>query len=303
MARKTLEKWIAEAINDPDKDGKLTKFVLVHMIGGTQQQEIHTCKLQGVDVIPKDLAEMFQGKADTQAQDLDGRQLFQLLAYYQTKDPEARFPFVCQRQVDPTHGGLMTEPPDERGQLMQNMRHKEQAYTALSGMIGQVYQRQAVMDSHSLRIIEAQANQINNLTAENFQNFGMIKELIFKLADDTHQHRMEEIRGQQSADTRKQVIGMLPALANSLTDREVFPIAAEDTALINSLVENLDEEQGKQFPAFLQSMGVNPVLLGPLASRITKALTAKREKAATIQKVSKTYRGTPELDIGGGSDE
>ncbi len=295
--RTTLDKWIADAINDPDKDGrKISQIMLVHM-QGTQQQELHTFKFAGVQTTPKELADMFRGKAETYSQDLEGRQMFQLLAYYGTAESEARHPFVVQKAADPTAGGLMTEPPDATGQTMQMMRHKESAHTAISGLLGQVYARQQAMDNHSLRMIEQLSTMNNHLTAENFQNFGMIKELLFKLADDTHKQRMDEMQFQRASETRKKLIGMVPALANTLTGREVFPLAAEDTAIVESVAENITE---KQIEGLMQ-LGLPPELLGMLASRVQKHLAKKREEQEERARLP-AFRGTAEADIGGGDD-
>ena len=302
MARTTLDKWISDAINDPDKDAKISQIMLVHMQGGHQQLEIHTFKFAGVTTTPKELADMFRGKAETYAQDLDGRQMFQLLAYYGKGESEARHPFVCTRATDPTQGGLMTEPPDATGQTMQNMRHKESAHTAISGLLGQVYARQQAMDNHSMRMIEQLSQMNSHLTAENFQNFGMIKELIFKLADDTHKYRIDEVKAQQSAETRKQLMRMAPALLNSVTGREVFPQATEDTALIESIVENLQPDQTEMLPMVLQNLGIPAALLGPLMARITKSLARRREEQEARAQLPK-FNGSPEADIGGGSNE
>ncbi len=299
MARTTLEKWIADAITDPDKDGrKLTQITLVHMQGGHQQVELHTFKFKlAMEVTPTDLANMFRGKAETYSQDLDGRQMFQLLAYYNQKEPEARHPFViAAKAIDMSTAGLMTEPPDATGQAMQNMRHKENAHTSIQGLIGQVYARQQAMDNHAVRMVEQQAAIINQLTAENFNNFGMIKDLIFQLADNGHKYKMEEVKAEQAAKTRSQLLGLVPALTNSLTGREVFPQSTEDTAIIEAVVDNVSEEQIQT----LMSLGLPDVILGPLANRIAKAM-AKRREAEEARAALPRYKGSASDDVGGGT--
>lgn len=289
MARKTLDRWIDEAMTDPEKK-RITRFTLVHMVG-MQYQEIHTVRFTdkgGHEA--KSLATMFRGKAETYSQDLPGVQTFVLWAYYGAEEPEARMPFMVNVEMDSRGAsGLSTEPPTEQGQTMQKMRQSE-------AMFQQVYRRQQTMDEFSLRMIEVQGKMIDRLLHENMDHIKIATDMLVNQQLNDHTRRMEALQFERSTSERKKWMQFAPVLINTLLGKEVFPQSTEDTALIEGLAESVDEELlGK-----LMGVGIPDALMGPLASRVQRALEKKRKETEAIRALP-VYRGKPEDDITGGT--
>src|SRR5438045_297633 len=124
MARKPLDIWIKEALTDPDKDGQVSAFSLVHVVG-IKEEEVHTCKIgPGRNWTPQDLAKLFKNKAETFAQDMPSMQTFKLLGFWGTDtEPRAKHMFTVAGQAEENHG--VTEPPTKEGRIMQDMRVTE----------------------------------------------------------------------------------------------------------------------------------------------------------------------------------
>ncbi len=288
MARKTLDRWIDEAMSDPEKK-RITRITLVHMVG-MQYQEIHSVRFSdkgGHEA--KTLATMFRGKAETYCQDLPGVQTFVLWAYYGAEEPEARQPFMVNVQADPGTMGLSTEPPTETGEKMQRMRQNE-------AMFQQVYRRQQTMDDFSLRMIDIQGKMIDRLMHESMDNMRIATELMVKSQLDNHTQRMQEAAYIRSSEERKKWLEFAPVLINTLLGKEIFPQSTEDTVLIETLANAVDEDMlGK-----LMGVGIPDAMMGPLAARVAKAMEKKRTEAEKIKQLP-VYRGKPEDDVTGGT--
>jgi hypothetical protein len=290
MARKSLDKWIDEAMSDPDKK-RITRLTLVHMVG-MQYQEIHTFRFseKGGDDAKK-LATMFRGKAESYAQDLPGVQTFVMWAYYGAEEPEARQPFMVNVQADPGTMGLSTEPPTETGDKMQRMRQGEM-------MFQQVYRRQQTMDDFSIRMIDMQGKMIDRLMHESMDNMRIATEMMVRSQLDNHTQKMEAMRYERSTEERKKWLQFAPVLVNTLLGKEVFPQSTEDTALIEGIAESVDE----QLLGKLMGVGIPDALMGPLAARVAKAMEKKRVEAEKVKQLP-VYRGKPEDDITGGQGD
>lgn len=286
--RKSLDKWIHEAITDSDKDTTLTQITLYHM-RGMQPIEIHTWKVRpGAD--PKQVAEMFQDKANAYAQDLEGNQMFNLMAFYGKSTPEAQMPFAVRVEADVHNSGLSTEAPTDQGERQQRMRWTEM-------QLGQVYRRQQVMDEHSIRMIERQSQMIDSLMAERFTAANMIVEMMTRQMDNNHRLEMERLQYQRQSEERQKLLQLAPALVNSLTGKEVFPQTAADSALIDTIATSLDENH----LAKLMELDLPPALMGPLAERVLKA-RQKKEQEEAARRALPSYKGDPADDVKGGAE-
>jgi hypothetical protein len=291
--RQSLADWIREAMLDPDKDGKISMLSLVHMAGttnqfGQQQLEVHSTKLApGVAAAPADLAALFQGKAESYAQDLPGVQSFCLLAFYAgSSEPQARHPFLITGKVD-FEGGA-TETPDPRGEKQQSMRHSEM-------LIQQVYRRQQVMDDYSIRLLERANNTVAQLSNENREMFAIFKEMMMEKVMGEHNREMERLKYERETEERKKWLSFAPALVNTILGREVFPQASADTALIETIAESLSMEDVGRLAA---ANVIKPEILGPLYARFEQAekkRLAKIEERKRLMPPSKN----PENEAGG----
>jgi hypothetical protein len=298
MARKSIAKWIDEALTDRDKDGPISAIALVHMVG-QQRQELHTIKMGATgNYTGEALEKILKGKAETYAQDLDGVQTFALLAFYGGTDtPQAILPFKVLADVNPGTAGLATEPPTAEGRVQQQMRWNDT-------LLSQVYARQAAMDNHAIRMMEQQnvmlqrsQAMLDKVMADNMEGFTIIKELLNERAIGQHNHAMEQLKYQRNTQEREKILKFAPVLINTILGKEIFPQSMADTALIESIAENLDESMiGK-----LAEVGLPQELMGPLAARVMKAMEDKEKREAAASKVLPAYKGPAEEDIGGGT--
>lgn len=285
MARKSLEQWINEALVDKEKGAPLSALVLAHM-QGAQRLEIHTQRINAANTqTGKDLASLFRDKAEAYAQDLVGVQNFCLMAFYGKNEPEAYQPFLIHGTSD--FGGMATEPPNEQGRVQQGMRHNEM-------FIGQIFRRQQVMDDHAIRMIEAMSRREEALRHENMEAFNIIKELLMREGNMQHERQMAALQYARESEERKKWLSFAPALINTVAGREVFPQATSDTALIEQIIENLDENVIEKLGAVIP-----PTLWGPLSARMEQAMKKKRLEQEAMKGLP-VFAGSPEKDIEGG---
>jgi hypothetical protein len=287
--RTTLDAWIQDAMTDPDKE-RITRFTLVQM-QGTGHLEIHTYKFasEKSSADPKQLANMFRGKAETYAQDLPGVQTFNLWAYYGKEEPEARQPFTVNVAIDPMAGGLYTEPPTDQGLTMQKMRQNE-------ALMQQVYRRQQVQDEWVIRWAEMQSRENERLRREGIDREQIMLDMMRQNILNDHTMRMDALKYHRETEERKKWLQFAPALVNQLLGTEIFPQSTEDSALIEGIAEHISEDHLKM----LGSLGIPDALLGPLAGRVQKALKAKREENETMRALP-MYKGSGEDDVTGGA--
>jgi hypothetical protein len=289
--RKTLDKWIEEAIKDEEKEGGISQLALVHMVG-QQQEELHTTKFSsGKSWTARQLAEMFRDRALTYCQDLPGNHTFCLFAFYGGRsEPEAKHPFMIHSQADSAMISG-TEPPTPEGRMMQSMRQSDNIFN-------QVYRRQQTLDDFSLRFMAVQNDFLEKTLQDNREMFTIMKDMMANAALNQHQHRMEEMKYERSTEERKKFITFLPALVNTILGKEVFPQSTEDTALIESIADSLTEEDVAKVASV-----VKPEMLGPLMARVEKALVKKRqaaEKDVELRRLTSGVGGrNPEADAAG----
>lgn len=298
MARKSLAKVIDEALVDPDKDGPISAIALVHMVG-QQRKELHTVKLgKTSNASGEALEKLLKGKAHTYAQDLDGVQQFALLFFYGGKDTEQAIqPFKVLPEINPETAGLSTEAPTPEGRMQQRMRWDD-------ALQMQVYRRQQAMDDHAIRVMEQQdrmlarsQGMVESLMKENMECFTIVKELLNERSLGQHNHAMEQLKFARDTEERGKLLKFAPVLINTILGKEVFPQSTADTALIETIAENLEPEH----IAKLAEIGLPPQLMGPLSARVMKAMEDKEKREAAANKQLPGYSGPAEQDIGGGT--
>ena len=287
MARKTITQWISEALNDPDKEAKCSSFVLVHK-QGTNDVEVHTTRLtDGRQFTSDDLGRMFQGKANVYAQDLQGVQTFNLLAFYGTTQPEARFPFLVNSSPDAFSSGLATEAPTAEGRLQQRMRHDEM-------VLQQTYRRQEQLDSSCMRLIDNLSSRMLSVMHENAEAFNLIKELLMSQASRDHEFRLKEQEALQKAEERKVLMKFAPALMNVVAGKDIFPQSTQDTAIVEMLAEQIPEDQFRMLVSILK-----PEVAAPLTARFEQILREKRETAEEAKKTAIVLSANGEAEAAG----
>lgn len=297
MARKSLEKWISEALDDPDKEGKLQAMSLVHY-QGSSQIEVHSMKfVDGTNYNPQTIANTFNGKAETDCQNLVGMQQYCILAFYGgSVQPGARFPMLIDGEAGGKFNGLSTEGPDPKGQTQQAMRLTETIVKGSFGILSSVQHFQQ-------EFMRSTVQENRELRTENREMLGIMKEVLLQQTQLSHEQRMKEAEVAGNLELKKTLFKAIPVLTNQLTGKEVFPQSSEDTALIEMMAEHMDPEK---VAAFLPMLGIPAAAQGALMSRLTRYMQEKREGQERIKAIA-GGNTSAELDFptqsGNGSDE
>ncbi len=242
-------------MSDPDKEGSCIALSLVHMVGASDK-EIHTVRLIGKALLHRDLADLFQKKADAYSQDLPGVQTFCLLAFYgdNDKEPQARHPFTVTGDLGLGDGsGLLTEPPTQNGLLQQMMRHTE-------SMVQLTYRATAQVQDTLIRSNDSQARQIHDLQEENYRMLEVLKTYILDRENHRHDHEMKELEYQRSSAERQKWLALAPSLVNQILGKQIFPQNTEDSALIEAAAEHLSREDMQKLAAKLPQEIMLPLL-------------------------------------------
>jgi hypothetical protein len=277
MAIKSLEKWISEAMDDPDKEGKLTLMSLMHFQGAAQI-EVHSKQfVSGTNYESAQVAAMFQGKAETDAQNLIGMQSYVILAFYGgRKSAEARFPLLIDGEGGVKFNGLSTEGPTATGSLQQGMRLTESIVKGVFGMLSNIqhYQQQFMSEM---------AHENRQLRQENRDAWSVMKEIMMDQTKLQHEQRIKEMEIRAGLELKQTLMKAAPILTNQLLGKEVFPQSAEDTAFIEMLAEKLDPEQAK---TLLPLLGLSPTAQGALFNRLARYHKEKREGEERVQAIT-----------------
>lgn len=282
IRRKSLESWIEDALSDPDKvdaNGNRRECIamaLMH-VSGESYKEIHNVKfIAGKDYTANKLYQVFKGRADAYSQDLPGVQMFQLVALYAGgTEPEAYQPFQVMGKV---HQELGSEAPDDRGERQQRMRWND-------GLLAQIFRRQEQLDMASMRMIEAQNRHIETMgqrfTAvftEHVEALEILKNLMVEKESKQQEYAMQQLQYDRETKQREAYLKMLPAVANTLFGREIFPVGTQDTAILELAAKSLNEEQAMQLASILP-----PEVSGILFSRFSAIIDQKRKESQIKQ--------------------
>lgn len=261
MGKLTLDQWIAEALNDPEKDGRCTSIACVHRVG-MSDEEVYAIKLnEGRSLDPKALAEIFLHKAKTQVQDIPGTQLFYLYAFYGDRaQPQAKLPFRIN--TDSELGLGTTEPPTEQGARQQGMRFSEVAFKNQQFVIEKLSGMVDTLMRHQMNAIQS----VHDATE-------LAQRVILEKASAAHDFRMKELEYQRSTEERKMLMKYAPIAVNALMPGTI-PVESSDSALVEMVIEKLSNNP----QAIQQLAGVlPPEIMGPLAQRANKYLQEKHE--------------------------
>ena len=298
--RQSLAAWFHEAITDVDKGPgvKILALVMTHRTSHQTEVELHKYSFGGRTLTPVELETLFMGKARSYAQDLSGVQTFNMLAFYGdpehpelATEPGARHPFLVGPvgQGDGANG-MATEEPTPQGERAQRMRQNEMGFL-------QSFEHQRHVNALLLQFAQMQAGQVAALTQRCIDQSEIVHDAILREGDRRHAHEMELAKYTRSSAERDRLLRMVPPLANTLTGREIFPIATTDTALIETLIDNFTPEIGEK----LASAGLPMPLMAALMDRFAKHEKQKEE----IRKAAENMLPAADTgadDAGGGPD-
>lgn len=302
--RTSLEEIIRTMIADGEaghKEGKCIAFAVVRSVAGSAGKEVDKLKLSegGRNWSAAEVAERFEARTRTDAQDLPGVQTYVLKAFYSvhTGEPGAEHCFAVNGRLQgfDDQGNLLTEPATPAGQQMQNMRQAEIIVQRTFGIVTTIFEEQR-LERQELRA------ELREVKIEGREMFSLLQKAAMDAVELSHKKRMEELEYQRASQERLLGMKMLPALANTFTGREVFPQATQDTALMEGLITALASADDMQVK-FLLGM-LPPELGGPVADRVQKALKGRQAAQEATARTARIDRASASVDaeLGAGAE-
>ena len=225
-SKKQLEEFIFEALNDVER-GPVTQVACMHMVAGGQLSEVYV-----LNVVPQQhdaaaIAKVIRGRAEAYAGGLSNQQTFVVLVFHNNSDEaDSRMSFSLTGRSE--FDGA-TEAPDERGQRAQNMRHHE-------NLIGQTYRMQESLNRHSLELLAAERARVAAVQSENDRLMGFMKQVMADKIMAENNREMERLKYERDTKEREKLMSFAPMLVNSLTGKEVFPVAHTDSLIVDQIV-------------------------------------------------------------------
>lgn len=281
-----LDTWITQAIQR-DEDGKCTMMSCNHVLGSSLD-EILTHKFGGPNPLSAiELANTFQGAAKVHSQELEGTQLFRVLAFYNNR-PEAQMKFHFRVQGDVEFDGVVTEKADVKGFLGQSMRLFE-ANTAST------FRKDAMLFETMIRSNQIMADNNVKLTQQVMESIKGMSDMAAALIKTQSEGRIEEIRLTAQMEERKMLISHAPDLLNAITGKQVVHNNAREVDVFLELANTLSESEFKMIIGTLGQR--NPRLAAIISHKLAEALKSQREE---VEREAHTANLVdPEEDAGG----
>jgi hypothetical protein len=272
--RISLQSWIEEALSDQDKvdttSGEVrpcTAMVALHIKNsGPATDEVHAVRLIGKSWDPSVLAKLFQRKIEAYAQNLAGIQSFVVQAFYGQPDAEAKHHVRCIDGELTIGDEYVVEAPTEKGIVGMMMRHAEHKDQMLMAMVRAT--------------VGGWAEERHKLQSEVNDAYAIVRELMMKQADNSHAYAMQQLQFARTTGERQALMKMVPALANGLTGRDIFPKADQDSAIIDEIARNVKPEQLEMLlQAGVIRKEIYPALVARFAETHERDAAERRELA------------------------
>jgi len=264
---------------------------LMHVTSGIKN-EVQSLKLGSKQYEPKQLADMFNGIADEHSAGLSssesgsGQEAYNLVVFYDDMPDLPQCPLPLMRRTGPlalADDPITTEPPTPKGELAQSMRHRDVWMEFVLNMTARTYSAQ-------IETIASQGRELQTLRKENQETIEIAKEMILEKAADTHSHRMQELDFERKSEERKRLMAAAPPLINQLLGREVFPASHVDSALVDGLMEDLDETTIQKLTEVLLPK-LKPETAALLIGRFTQVIEAQNAKKRAVAMVPNGTNG------------
>jgi hypothetical protein len=288
--QQSTQGWIKDAVNQKRPEGPCAAIAVCHMQGAIPK-EIFTCHLDGQST-PKQLDELLRGKAESYCAELQGVQTCCLQAFYGDENqPGATRPFIITPVLTYGENGLTTEPPTTTGMRQQEMRHMEACMQIAMGAMGRAFEYMEKNVGMLMQQNQLMATHNHQLREENIDAINVVKEMTMTLVDTRHEKQMKQLEHARESEERKKWLSMAPMLINTILGRSVFPDGNADTALVETIAENLDEESVMKIAGVLK-----PEMMGPLMARFTGIMEKKAKTKAEQQEAQELGSGGVEYD-------
>lgn len=272
MARLSLQDWIGDALTDDTKEAPLSMLSLVHL-RGMEEAEVHAVRFgPGKAWTTAELSKLFRGRAENYAAEIPGVQQFCLLAFYgDNPEPRARKPIMVNGASE--HSGLATEGPTKDGLTQQAMRHTEV-------MLQMCFAQMSSMFAITQQTLKQQAEAQAQLMAENRDAFAIVKQMTLERAQESAANAIEVATHERNMAFQQKMLQLGPAVINKLTGKSIFPESTEDTAIIEAIVDALDEEKVTKL---IEAEILPQNLLGMLAARMHQIMQRRNEQSLKVQ--------------------
>lgn len=278
---KTLEQWVQEILSEtrenPEsgKDGACTALALLFMQPQGGSKELDVIRLAGKTWKGKDIADRFRGKAETFAQDMPGRQSFQVQAFFGTREPQAFHPFVVA-DGEIAHGGAdrtVKETPDSQGLVAFTMRHLERTQEQLMALATGFVQRADAREERMAIREEKSREELNDA-------YAIVREMVMNQKKAEFDMEMAKLKYLRDSKNQGLMLEQAPALLNVISGQELFPLSVADKNLVDSLCERVTPEQVDG----LVMTGIVPEnLAGTLKLRIGQYHEEQAKKAEALK--------------------
>jgi hypothetical protein len=277
--------WVQERMEDVEQDGQLGIIGLIHFDSQGREQPILT-KKAGCDKWGDSnaLGNAIYIFAARHARGLIGAQSFSLHATYGNAGAATRFlPFGLPGMLQFGHipgGGLATESPNAIGAQSQGMRLTE---LVVQGMIGQI---NPTMHAQ-LALIDRVMRRLQEVDQENRELWLAAKELIMELNKQRHDVRMQELAAMRAAEFQRQIMALAPALINMMAGKDIFPLLAADTSLLDAIAAGATPDDMRMVTSWLQSRPNGDVIAATLNDRYAnyqKRMSAEKQEEERLIK-------------------
>jgi hypothetical protein len=299
MAKYTpLSQWLREAMTSDADRGQCVAISVLYNKPGGGTREVKTIRLGGKTWDVGQLAELIQGTVETYAQDYGGLSSFEIQCLY-GKESASKGDIGAHHTITVMDGELqqggrgrsVKENNDGPGLVAQAMRHVERSYELLVSLV----QTGAVTN---LQREQAMAAREESLRKEVNDAYGIVREMMMKEAEKSHEQKMRELAFAEGVSTKKKLLEYIPALVNTASGKEVFPQSVADTALIEALAEKVPPEVIQQ----LAGTGLVPAeVMGPLMARFNEVLRKKQLEAEAVKQLPPSSTDPRDDATGGGT--
>jgi hypothetical protein len=274
--KKSIEQWIAERANDPDKEGALGALTLEHLVGSSGEV-LHEKKVGQNPLNIPDTAKLVYDIAQTFCQDLSGNHLFRIRAFYgDNPQPQAQHIFAVAGQQDTEFLGQ--ESPDAKGLLAHGLGYSSRT---MELALKQMALSNEIMNENA-RIM---ATTVSRLTAENFQAFEVLKNFLVEREMSKGNREFENLKYQRASAEREKYIAMALPLLNQLTGKKIVPTTTEDS----SIMETISKLDAATLTKLLSTLQGEPALLATVASRLDEIIGSdgkvEHKREETVAKV------------------
>ena len=286
--------WIKEQFETIEEvEGALAALVLFHYSAANADiSEIDGIRSNQTNLGWGDaekLSNRFSAVAARHAKGLQGggQQQFQIHAVYGTSQkPKRVYPFLKMGQINfgimSAASGLATDPPNTMGMNQQAMRWGERIVDRTFGY------GEKLMDSQQKALDKRDAS-LAELTKENRDLFLALRQVLIDTVKLEHDKRINELQFLRSSNERAKLIRLLPALANGIAGRQIFPESAEDSALIRELAEVSDGDTVEKLRAIMAEK--SPEAAALLMSRFEEKQKERQQDTENFEKLVTEVRG------------